>query len=271
MITSQRVLDMLKSIGLNLYERKLWVALLAKGSATAGELAEIANVPRSRAYDILQSLAEKGFVIIQGGKPIRYVAVEPKEALERFKRKYEEKIKEMVERIDRIKESSVMKELENLYQKGLKFIEPEEITGAIKGNLLRRQLERMFKNASKKISIITTPEGLKDIFSSHFSVLREAKERGVQIRVATTYDRKYKNILDAFSQIADVRFIDSKKLPIYGKFTIVDGKELILGLTNPKEVPPTQEVAVWSRSEHAARGLLEPLFELIWQNAKKLS
>ena len=269
MIASQRVLDVLKSIGLNLYERKLWVALLAKGSATAGELAEIANVPRSRAYDILQSLAEKGFVIVQGGKPIRYVAVEPEEALERFKRKYEEKIKEMTERIERIKESPIMKELENLYQKGLKFVEPEEITGAIKGNLLRRQLERMFKNASKKINIITTPEGLKDIFSSHFNVLREAKERGVQIRVATTYDRKYKNILDAFSQIADVRFINPKKLPIHGKFAIVDGKELILGLTNPKEVPSTQEIAVWSRSEHAARGLLEPLFNLIWENAKK--
>ena len=48
MIASQEVLDVLKSIGLNLYERKIYVALLAKGVATAAQVSEIANVPRSR-------------------------------------------------------------------------------------------------------------------------------------------------------------------------------------------------------------------------------
>lgn len=38
MIVSQAVLDELKQIGLNLYERKLWVALLSRGTSTAGEL-----------------------------------------------------------------------------------------------------------------------------------------------------------------------------------------------------------------------------------------
>ncbi|MCD6371851.1 MAG: TrmB family transcriptional regulator [Candidatus Aenigmarchaeota archaeon] len=270
MLVSQKVLDALKTIGLNLYERKIWVALLAKGTATAGELAEIANVPRSRAYDILQSLAEKGFVIIQGGKPLKYVAVEPEEALERAKKKFEEKIREMEERINRIKNSSILRELKSLYSKGIKFVGPEELTGAIKGSSLRRQLERMFRGASKKIHIITTPEGLKDIFSSHFNVLREAKERGVQIKIATTYDKKYKNIFDAFSQIAEIRHLDEKKVPLYGKFAIVDGKELILGLTDPREVPPTQEIAIWSRSEHAAKSILEPLFNLIWENSRKI-
>ncbi|MEM7823019.1 MAG: helix-turn-helix domain-containing protein, partial [Candidatus Aenigmatarchaeota archaeon] len=56
MVASNQVLDALKSIGLNLYERKLFVALLAKGVATAAELSEIANVPRSRSYDVLESL-----------------------------------------------------------------------------------------------------------------------------------------------------------------------------------------------------------------------
>lgn len=85
MLASTKVLDTLKGIGLNLYERKLWVALLARGTSTAGELSEIANVPRSRAYDVLQSLAEKGFVVVQTGKPIKYVAVSPEESLDRAK------------------------------------------------------------------------------------------------------------------------------------------------------------------------------------------
>ena len=85
MVASTEVLDALKNIGLNLYERKIFVALLAKGVATAAEVSEIAEVPRSRSYDVLESLADKGFVVVQPSKPIKYVALAPKEALERTK------------------------------------------------------------------------------------------------------------------------------------------------------------------------------------------
>ena len=72
MIEDTITLDALKSIGLNLYERKIFVSLLTKGVATAAEVSEMANVPRSRSYDVLESLAEKGFVLVQPSKPIKY-------------------------------------------------------------------------------------------------------------------------------------------------------------------------------------------------------
>jgi len=52
----------LKNLGLNSYEVKIWTALLSRGVSTAGELSDIANVPRSRSYDVLESLEKKGFV-----------------------------------------------------------------------------------------------------------------------------------------------------------------------------------------------------------------
>ena len=84
MLASPKVMDALKSIGLNLYERKLFVAILSRKTSTAGELAEISEVPRSRCYDVLESLANKGFVIVQPGKPMKYVAVAPEEAERRL-------------------------------------------------------------------------------------------------------------------------------------------------------------------------------------------
>jgi len=36
MLATPKVMDALKNIGLNLYERRLWVALLARGTSTAG-------------------------------------------------------------------------------------------------------------------------------------------------------------------------------------------------------------------------------------------
>ena len=75
MIVETAFLDKLKQFGLNSYQAKLWTALLSRGVATAGELSDISNVPRSRAYDVLESLEKKGFIIMKIGKPIKYIAV----------------------------------------------------------------------------------------------------------------------------------------------------------------------------------------------------
>ena len=49
MIVKEEFLSKIRTyFGLNLYEAKIWTALLSRGIATAGELSDIANVPRSR-------------------------------------------------------------------------------------------------------------------------------------------------------------------------------------------------------------------------------
>ncbi|MBR9690362.1 TrmB family transcriptional regulator, partial [Candidatus Woesearchaeota archaeon] len=64
MIVEKNFLEKIKEFGLNTYESKIWTALLSRGVSTAGELSDIANVPRSRSYDVLESLEKKGFVIM---------------------------------------------------------------------------------------------------------------------------------------------------------------------------------------------------------------
>jgi len=271
MLASTKVMDTLKGIGLNLYERRLWVALLARGTSSAGELSEIANVPRSRAYDVLQSLSEKGFVIVQTAKPIKYVAVAPEEALDRAKKKMEEDFHEMQERLDDLKDSPAMKELNDVFSQGLKLVSPGEITGALKGKYsVLQQLDSMFKVANKKISIVTTPDGLNELFTTHLDVLKKAKERGVDIKIALSGTGKATDAIKAFDNIADVRTVNEKELPVAGKFFVVDGKELAFSLTDSK-VHSTQDVAVWSKSEYAASSVLEPLFKLVWEHSKTVS
>jgi len=70
---------------LNIYESKVWIALLSKGVASAGEIAAISGVPRSRTYDVLESLEKRGFAIVKIGKPVKYIAVKPIEVLEKMK------------------------------------------------------------------------------------------------------------------------------------------------------------------------------------------
>ena len=60
----KELISKLKDFNLNTYESKIWVALLMRGSATAGKLSELTDVPRSRCYDVLESLEKKGFIIL---------------------------------------------------------------------------------------------------------------------------------------------------------------------------------------------------------------
>ena len=81
---------------------RVWTALLSRGVSTAGELSDIGNVPRSRAYDVLESLEKKGFVVMKLGKPIKYVAVEPEEVVDRVKKLVSEQAKENVKKLDEL-------------------------------------------------------------------------------------------------------------------------------------------------------------------------
>src|SRR5512137_2589612 len=120
MIVKDEFLSKLRRyFGLNLYEVKIWSALLSRGVATAGELSDIANVPRSRSYDVLESLEKKGFVIMKVGKPIKYLAVPPAEAIERVKKRIKVQADEDEKLLEELKNSETLKELTLLHNQGI--------------------------------------------------------------------------------------------------------------------------------------------------------
>ena len=71
----------LAALGLTGYESAAYVALTRRGEATASEVASIAELPRQRIYDVLEGLVGKGFATMKPGRPVRYVAASPDEAL----------------------------------------------------------------------------------------------------------------------------------------------------------------------------------------------
>ena len=191
--------------------------------------------------------------------------------MERAKKKLEEEVLRMHERVDELKESPVMRELNEIFQQGLKLISPEEMTGALRGKFsILQQMETMFKNASQRIDIVTTPEGMNELLNNHLEVLKKAKERGVEIKIATNSIEKCADAVKALGNTAEIRTVDEKELPLQGRFFVVDGKQLVFGLTDSK-VHSTQDIVLWSKSEHAAGDVLEPLFKLVWTHSKPVS
>ena len=134
MIVKEEFLSKLRRyFSLNLYEVKIWAALLSRGVSTAGELSDIANVPRSRSYDVLESLEKKGFVVMKLGKPIKYLAVPPTEVVERVKKNMKMDADEKIKRLEDLKKTELLDELNTLHTQGVELVEPSELSGSLKG------------------------------------------------------------------------------------------------------------------------------------------
>ncbi len=268
---SSEVMDSLKGIGLNKYERNLWIALLRKGVASAGELAEISNVPRSRCYDVLASLADKGFSMIQPGKPMKYVAIEPLKALERAKHHEEMKAKELSQKIEKMKTSAASKELKAVFNDNLEIKKPEHMSGALKGrDSIHLQMSSMIKNSKKSLKFITTSDGLIDLVDRHGKYLTKASKSGVNIQVVAPITEDNRHILKDVNKFSKVRDFGAHKhaSKMSARMMLVDGKESLLSLTHDKDIHPTQDTAFWAESVHAATNTLEPMFQMIWDGSK---
>lgn len=251
---------------LNLYEVKIWTALLSRGISTAGELSDIANVPRSRSYDVLESLEKKGFVVMKVGKPIKYIAVPPNEIVERVKKNIHSDAKEQVGRLDELKGGDILSELELLHSQGIELVEPSDLSGSLKGrHNLYNHLELMIKGAEKTVTIVTTAKGLIRKVDGLKQTLAEVKKRGVKIRIAAPITKESMAAAKDIAEVAEVRHIDK----IQARFIIVDGKEITFMVLNDEDVHPSYDVGIWVNTPFFS-GALEQFFEIAWKELKQL-
>ena len=265
MIVKEEFLSRLRKIfDLNLYEVKVWTALLSRGTSTAGELSSISDVPRSRTYDILESLEKKGFIVMKLGKPIKFIALKPEEVIERVKKNLVVTANEKSKRLEKLKGDEVLEELTGIFKDGIKYVEPTDLSGALKGRQnIYNHLDMLVREAQKTITFVTTADGLSRKIEVLLPSLEKAKKRGVTIRIAAPITAENKQVAKDFSKIAEVKDVEGLK----ARFMIIDSEQLMFMLLNDEEVHPTYDVGVWLNTEFFAQAL-EGLFEIAWNNFK---
>jgi HTH-type transcriptional regulator, sugar sensing transcriptional regulator len=253
MIIEKKFLSKLKDFGLNSYESKVWAALLSRGVSTAGELSDIANVPRSRSYDVLESLEKKGFVVMKLGKPIKYIAVPPSEAIDRVKKKIKMNAEEQEKILEELKDSEILNELSLLHSQGIDTQDPSELTGSIRGrDNIYDHLEYQIKSAKENVVIATTEDGVIRKTKALLKQIKKAKDRGVNVTIAAPLSEKTKQAVQNLEGYANIKDIKTALT----RFCIVDDNKLTVLLTNDDEVHPSYELAVWVESGSLARALL---------------
>ncbi len=267
MIVKEEFLSRLRKIfDLNLYEVRVWTALLSRGVSTAGELSSISDVPRSRTYDILESLEKKGFIVMKLGKPIKFVALKPNEVVERVKRNLVKDAEEKSKRLEKLKGDEVLGELSNLFTQGVKFVEPSDLSGSLRGRQnIYNHMDMMIRDAEKSVTIVTTAEGLNRKLESLMPSLDKAKRRRVAIRIAAPVTQANVKIAKELAKVAEVRNLDGMK----ARFSIVDSNQIMFMLLDDETTHPNYDVGVWINTPFFAK-TMEQLFELSWSKLRQV-
>ncbi len=267
MIVKEEFLSRLRKIfDLNLYEVKVWTALLSRGTSTAGELSNISDVPRSRTYDILESLEKKGFIIMKLGKPIKFVALKPEEVVERVKKNLVKEAQDKTKRLETLKSDEVLEELNSIFTQGIKFVEPTDLSGSLKGRQnLYNHLDMMVRNAEKSVTIITTKEGLNRKFEALMPSFEKLKKRGVKVRIAAPVDNNNIKVARELKKVAEVKNLDKIK----ARFIVIDSNQVMFMLLDDEKFHPNYDTGVWINTEFFASAL-EQLFELAWKDMKSV-
>jgi sugar-specific transcriptional regulator TrmB len=266
MIINEEFLSRLRKIfDLNLYEVRVWAALLSRGVSTAGELSNISDVPRSRTYDILESLEKKGFIVMKLGKPIKFVALKPEEVVERVKKNLVRDAQEKSKRLEKLKDEDILKELSGMFSEGAKFVESGDMSGSLKGRQnVYNHLDMLIREAEKTITIVTTASGLNRKLEALMPSLDKARRRGVKVRIAAPIDKTNAQIAKDLGRVAEVRSTEDLR----ARFTIIDGEQIMFMVLDDDKVHPNYDVGVWLNTEFFAKAL-EQMFEIAWSKFKK--
>jgi len=242
---------------LNIYETKVWLALLGKGIASAGEIAEMSGVPRSRTYDVLESLEKRGFAISKLGKPAKYIAVKPGIILEKMKSHTMKSAEEKVQTLSKLKDSSEYSELENLYNTGIQPIKHENLSGAVKGkSTIHSHVKEILENAKKEVIICTSTKDFSDKLRFFSNTITKLNKNNVKIKIALSgTDSEIKKLSTKIKE-------KIKKIEITAKFFIVD-QEQVLFMLNQGAIAE-EEIGIWLNTEFFTSALVY-LFNQIWE------
>lgn len=260
MIAKPELIKKLKGyFDLNIYETKVWLALLSKGISSAGEIAEISSVPRSRTYDVLESLEKRGFVIQKLGKPVKYIAVKPEIVIEKLKNNAGKEAEEKIQTLSTLKDTIEYKELKELHNTGIEPIKNHELSTSIKGRSnLYLQMKSIMEGATKTVHLTSSAFELCKKMKMFKDTFTKLNKRGIDIKVMIGDDES------EAKKLSKKLGVPIKSRPINARFVIVDKMELIFTI-KPTNVHEDFDYGVWINSPFFTSSLAY-MFEMAWKN-----
>ena len=163
-----QLVEQLKELGLTEYEAHTLVNLSRLGTGTAKDVASIGDVPRTRVYDAVDALHERGLVDIQYTSPRKFTVVSRETVIRKLEVERENTITEIAELLERLGPVEPQREQMGVWT----------VTGH---DAVAQRVFEFVDGADEQIIYMTVDELLTD---EHLEYLADAEERGVELYLA---------------------------------------------------------------------------------------
>ncbi len=213
---------LLKRIGLNEYESKVYSSLSSGNLLTASEISKKAGIPRARVYDVLLVLEKKGFVMISIGRPVSFKAVEPEKALVNFEKQKRKAFESQLNEMNSLK-GLLKKKFDKVPQK-----ESFSQAWSVSGNQINHIIAESLKNAQESVVISTSEANALKKIQSFNTKFKSLKDKGIGLKFVlnsvngSRIGREFK----------DFNVIQSKN---NSRFMLFDNKKVLLFFNEKKE------------------------------------
>jgi sugar-specific transcriptional regulator TrmB len=164
----RRAVEVLGQVGLTDYEARAYIALVARGIGDAATIAQSAGIPRTSAYKVLESLAQKSYAQPAGGKPLLFKPRRPLEVADDLKGSIQE----------------VFEKLEALHQIAAEHGEPQLVYLLNGKEKVLGKIAELLDQSTRSF-ILTTPQ-LAEIRDQLGKKIQHAVKRGVEVTFITT-------------------------------------------------------------------------------------
>ncbi|MBV7274283.1 TrmB family transcriptional regulator [Clostridiaceae bacterium UIB06] len=213
MNSNASIIEDMKSLGLSEYEVKAYLKLLGQYPVNGYILSKESGIPRSRIYEVLDSLKNKQLVFEQNdGKNTLYYPLEPELLINRLKKSFDNKL------------SNIEEYTKNIYSEE----KSDSKLIVIKGReSIIDFLNLLISDAKKRISLSIWEEEINDIRRA----LKDAIDRGVVVKGI------YFGRINSFEELVSHRRIErylSEKKERYMTVTI-DGIHVLYGVISRNE------------------------------------
>lgn len=226
-------LEAVKALGLSEYEAKAYLALLDESPASGYRVALNSGVPRSKVYEALGGLVDRGVALVNHGEPVRYAPVSPEEMISRRKRELEGTLESAQGTLDR-------------------YVGSADSRGAIwdltgREAILQRARE-MAGRAEQSLLLEVWQEDAPELREA----LSEAAERGIEVSVIAYGDPGY-----PFARVYHHDLVDEVTRGLGARWLVMslDLREVVTGVLSMGD----QSRAAWTSHP----GLVVPTTELI--------
>lgn len=261
-------LSKLKALGLTEYESKVYLQLVLKGELEAYELSKASEVPLPRVYQVLEELKGKGFVKEVLGRPKRFDAIPPPDAISKLKQFLEARFRAELDRVTEVGRE-VQSILDPYYWSKRLRLKPEALLEVLPDlAAMEQETGRIVEEAKREVYVLTA---LFTWFPKVKEHLKSALRRGVKVKVLMQAKANRELVKEVASIGVEVRDTADPWYPVRG--TMVDKEALIFLIWEAEEKAKLWRPIAYKPHKTRNPGLIRifsDVFENLWANSKPL-